>query len=141
MPVRGVFGSIRDGGWVPWYDPSHDPIKSVTSEHALAFDLVEVVAWGLTITFALSDLLTTVLGLPHPLLFEAVPSTLWVVEQFGWPGLAVKHALTIGLLAAMWQLLPRPYRVVVPLEGAFAGYMVTHSNLVTLLSHGVLLAL
>lgn len=139
MSVRGLLGSTRGGGWVPYYDPRHDPVTEMTDEYALAFDLFEVVAWGLTITFALADLVTTAVGLPHPLLSEAVPSTLWVVEQFGWPGLAVEHALTIGLLAAMWQLLPRPYRVVVPLEGAFAGYLITHNNLVTLLSHGALL--
>lgn len=140
MSVRGLLGSTRDGGWVPYYDPQRDPVNVMTIEHALAFELFEVVAWGLTITFALADLLTTALGLPHPLLSEAVPATLWVVEQFGWPGLAVEHALTIGLLAVMWQLLPRPYRLVVPLEGALAGYLITHNNLVTLLTHGVLFA-
>jgi len=109
-------------------------------EHELAFDLFEVVAWGMTITFALADVVTTAIGLPHPLLSEAVPSSLWVINTYGWVGLAVEHALALGLLAVMWSLLPRPYRLVVPLEGAFAGYLITHSNLVTLLTHGVALS-
>lgn len=141
MSVRGLLGSTAEGRWIPFYDPRYDPVHEMTDEHALAFDLFEVVAWGLTIAFVLADLVTTALGLPHPLLTEAVPVTLWVVERFGWPGLAVEHALTLAFLAALWRLLPRPYRLVVPLEGAFAGYLITHNNLITLLSHDVLLAI
>lgn len=140
MSVRGLLSGGRGGGWVPYYDPARDPVKATIREHALAFDLIEVVAWGMTITFAVADLWTTALGLPHPLLSEAVPVTLWIVEQYGWPGLALEHALTLGFLATLWQLLPRPYRVIVPLEGAMAGYLITHNNLVVLLTHGVSLS-
>lgn len=139
MAVRSRLGSARHGGWVPYYEERFDPVHVVWTEHALAFELFEVVAWGMTISFAVADVLTTSIGLAHPMLTEAVPVSLWVVERFGWPGLAVEHALTIALLAALWQALPRPYRVVVPLEGAWAGYIVTHSNLVLLLTHDVLL--
>lgn len=138
MSARGLLEGTRDGGWVPYYDPGRDPLYALTDEHRLALELFEVVAWGLTIVFALVDLLSTAVGLPHPFLVEAVPLTLVVVERFGVLGLAVEHVLTLGLLAALWQLLPRPYRVVVPLEGAWAGYIITHNNLVALLSSGAL---
>jgi len=138
MSVRGLVAATRDGAWVPYYDPRTDPLHVVTDEHRLALELFEVVAWGLTIVFALFDVWTTALGLPHPLLTEAVPLTLSIIARFGWLGLAAEHALTIGFLAALWRLLPRPYRVVVPLEGAWAGYLITHNNLVALLVSGAL---
>ena len=138
MSARGLLAGTRDGGWVPYYDPARDPLYALTDEHRLALELFEVVVWGLTIVFALVDLLSTAVGLPHPFLVEAVPLTLVVVERFGVLGLAVEHVLTLGLLAALWQLLPRPYRVVVPLEGAWAGYLITHNNLVVLLTSGAL---
>lgn len=141
MSVRGKLVESRGGGWVPYYEPGRDPVNALVGEHALAFELIEVVAWGMTIIFALADLWTTAIGLPHPMLAEAVPSTLWIVEQYGWPGLAVEHALTLGFLATLWQFLPQPYRVIVPLEGAFAGYLITHNNLVALLAHGVSLSI
>lgn len=138
MVVRDPLASARHGGWVPYYEERLDPIHSISMEHELAFGLFEVVAWGMTISFAVADVLTTSFGLTHPTLAEAVPVSRWVIERFGWPGLAVEHALTLLLLAVLWQALPRPYRVVVPLEGAWAGYLITHSNLVVLLTHGVL---
>lgn len=141
MSVRAFLDASRGGGWIPYYDPRRDPVNAVIGEHTIAFELVEVVAWGMTIAFALADLWTTAIGLPHPLLSEAVPVTLWVVERYGWLGLALEHALTLGVLVLLWQLLPRPYRVVVPLEGAMAGYLITHNNLVTLLTHGVTLSI
>ena len=141
MSVRGKLVESRGGGWVPYYDPGRDPVNALVDEHVLAFELIEVVAWGMTITFALADLWTTAIGLSHPGLAEAVPSTLWIVEQYGWPGLAVEHALTLAFLAALWQVLPRPYRVIVPLEGALAGYLIAHNNLVALLTHGVSLSI
>lgn len=132
-----LFESVRYGGWVPCYEERLDPVHAMSMEYALAFQLFEVVAWGLTISFAAADVVTTSLGLPHPMLTEAVPLSRWVIDRFGWPGLAIEHALTICILAVLWQALPRPYRIVVPLEGAWAGYVVTHSNLVVLLTHGV----
>lgn len=140
MSARGLLEGTRNGGWVPYYDPARDPLHAVTDEHRLALELFEVVAWGLTIVFALVDLLSTAVGLPHPLLSEAVPLTLLLVGRFGLVGLAVEHVLTLGFLAVLWQLLPRPYRVVVPLEGAWAGYLITHNNLVALVSSGALFA-
>lgn len=139
MAFRDSLASARNGGWVPFYDERMDPIHAATMEHGEAFRLFEVVAWGLTIAFAVADVVTTSIGLAHPMLTEAVPISRWVIERFGWLGLAVEHALTLALLAVLWQVLPRPYRVVVPLEGAWAGYIITHSNLVVLLTHDVLL--
>ena len=138
MVVRGSLASLRHGGWVPYYEERLDPVHAVSMEHAQAFALFEVVAWGLTISFALADVLTTSFGLAHPELAEAVPISRWVIARYGWPGLAVGHALTIAFLAGLWQVLPRPYRVVVPMEGAWAGYIITHSNLVVLVTHGLL---
>lgn len=120
-----------------YYEERLDPIHATSMEYAFAFGLFEVVAGGLTVTFAAADVLTTSLGLSHPMLVEAVPVSRWVIERFGWPGLAVEHALALALLGVLWQALPRPYRVVGPLEGASAGYTVTHSNLVVLFDHGV----
>lgn len=139
MAGRRLFVSVRYGGWIPFYEERLDPIHSASMEYALAFGLFEVVAWGLTISFAAADVLTTSLGISHPMLSEAVPVSRWVIERFGWPGLAVAHALILTVLGLLWQSLPRPYRLVVPLEGAWAGYLVTHSNLVVLLTHGVVL--
>lgn len=139
MAVRGRLASARYGGWVPYYEERFDPVHVAFREHALAFELFEVVAWGMAISFAVADVVTTSVGLTHPRLTEAVPVSQWVIARFGWPGLAVEHALTLALLAVLWQALPRPYRVVVPLEGAWAGYVITHSNLVVLLAHDVLL--
>lgn len=139
MAARGSLSSARYGGWIPWYDERLDPIHSMSMEHSLALGLFEVVAWGMTISFAIADVVTTALGLTHPMLTEAVPLSQWVIAEFGWPGLALEHALTLVFLAVLWQALPRPYRVVVPLEGAWAGYLITHSNLVMLLTHDVLL--
>ena len=133
-----MLASVRYGGWVPYYEERLDPVHAVSMEHALAISLFEVVAWGLTITFAAVDVVTTSFGLTHPTLTEAVPVSQWVIGRYGWPGLAAQHLLTMAFLALLWQSLPRPYRVVVPLEGAWAGYIVTHSNLVLLLTHGVL---
>lgn len=137
MDEPGFLDSFRHGGWVPYYEERWDPVHAVSMEHAQAFGLFEVVAWGLTITFAAVDVVTTSLGLAHPMLVEAVPISSWVIDRFGWPGLAVEHALTLAFLGVLWQTLPRPYRVVVPLEGAWAGYIVTHSNFVVLLTHEV----
>ena len=138
MPERRMLASVRYGGWVPYYEERLDPVHAVAMEHALAFSLFEVVAWGMTITFAGVDVVTTSFGLSHPALTEAVPVSSMVIARYGWPGLAVQHVLILALLALLWQSLPRPYRVVVPLEGAWAGYIATHSNLVLLLTHGVL---
>lgn len=138
MLDRGRLASVRFGGWVPYYEEHLDPVHSISMQHALAFGLFEVVAWGLTITFTLVDVVTTSFGLSHPMLVEAVPISRWVIARFGWPGLAVQHVLTLAFLALLWQSLPRPYRVVVPLEGAWAGYIVTHSNLVVLITQGMI---
>ena len=131
--------ALRHGGWLPFYDERVDPIHALSMEHALAFGLFEVVAWGMTLCFAAADVVTTAHGLAHPMLSEAVPSSQWVLARFGWPGLAVGHAIVMVLLAVLWQSLPRPYRVVVPLEGAWAGYLITHNNIVALLVVGTTL--
>ena len=140
MSARDPLSSFRYGGWVPYYEERLDPVHAMSMEHALAFGLFEVVAWGMTISFAIADVVTTGYGLTHPTLTEAVPISSWVIAQFGWPGLALEHAMMLVLLAGLWQALPRPYRVVVPLEGAWAGYIITHSNLVVLITNEVILA-
>lgn len=132
VPVRRLAAESRHGRWLPYYEEATDPIHGLAMEYALAFALFETVAWGMTIVFAATDVVTTAFGLPHPLLAESVPITRWIVAEFGWPGLVVEHAVVLGLLGAMWYVLPRPYRIVVPLEGAWAGYLIVHSNLVTI---------
>lgn len=139
MFARRLFVATRHGRWLPYYDEATDPIHAIAMEYALAFSLFEVVAWGMTIVFAAADVITTAVGLPHPMLAESVPITQWVVSQYGWPGLVVEHLVTLGVLAGMWHILPRPYRLIVPLEGAWAGYLITHSNIVALVTHGVIL--
>lgn len=138
MSVRGLVAATVDGGWVPFYDPGRDPVRTITDEHLLAVELFEVVAWGMTIVFSLTDVLTTILGLGHPALTEAVPASRWVIGRYGWLGLAVEHAVVLAILVGLWRLLPKPYRLVVPLEGAWAGYIIAHGNLVLLLTHEVL---
>lgn len=134
VPVRRLVAESRHGRWLPYYEEATDPIHEIAMEHALAFSLFETVAWGMTIVFAATDVVTTAFGLPHPLLTESVPITRWIVAEFGWSGLVVEHAVVLGLLGAMWHVLPRPYRIVVPLEGAWAGYLIVHSNLVTIVT-------
>ena len=138
MRASDPFSAYRYGGWVPYYEERHDPVHVMSMEHSLAFGLFEVVAWGMTISFAIADVVTTGYGLNHPALAEAVPISSWVIARFGWPGLALEHVLTLALLVVLWQVLPRPYRVVVPLEGAWAGYVITHSNLVVLITNEVI---
>lgn len=135
MDTRLFVDRIRDGGWVPYYDPTSDPVRAVSMGHRLALELFEVVAWGMTIVFALADVVTTVVGLTHQPVTEVVPTSLWVLAHFGWPGLVLEHVVVLAFLAVLWQLLPRPYRLVVPLEGSLAGYLIAHGNLVLLLVH------
>ena len=138
MRASDALSAVRYGGWVPYYEERRDPVHAMSMEYSVAFGLFEVVAWGMTISFAIADVVTTGYGLTHPTLTEAVPISSWVIARFGWSGLALQHVLTLALLAVLWQALPRPYRVVVPLEGAWAGYVITHSNLVVLITNEVI---
>ena len=55
----------------------------------------------MAISSAAADVVTTSVGLDHPILTEAVPVSQWVIAEFEWPGLAVVYALTLALLVQL----------------------------------------
>lgn len=129
--------SLADGLWIPYYDPRLDPIRRVALQHAQTYVVVERAAWVAAVFFIVADLITTLLGLSHPLLAEGSPHS-QVALQFGWVGMIAKTMVVIGAVAGLWAILPRPYRLVVPLTAAIAGTLPFVNNLVLLVEHGVI---
>lgn len=131
-----LLAAVARGRWVPFYDPTRDPVRRLALGHARAYARIEIALWTAALVFVVADVATTLLGLPHPAVVERVAMTRWAL-RFGWPGLLAKQCAVVLLIGGLWLALPRPYRAAIPGTAAAAGYVATNNNVAVLLAHGI----
>lgn len=132
---RGVITVATRGRWVPFYDPARDPIRILAMQHRVFYQRVELWFWLMALAFLISDAITTLIGFSHPGISESVAVTR-VALEFGWIGIAVKKTIVITLILGCWLVLPRPYRLVIPITAAITGFITVRNNVTVLLHHG-----
>lgn len=137
MRASAALESVRGGRWVPYYEPRTDPIHRLAVDNSTGFRRLEVGFWALALVFDVLDLVTTWLGVGHPGLIEGVPFSRWVLEHFGFAGLLVEHVGALVILAVLWYILPKPYRLVVPGQFTVVGAVIVAANLAHLAAHGI----
>jgi hypothetical protein len=88
---------------------------------------------GGLLTYGVTDLATTVVGLSLGLGSEAGPLASVAVARWGLPGLVALKLLTLLAFYLLWRVVRTPGRVAVPLALLTVGVAVTLSNLAVLL--------
>lgn len=136
VPPR-TFAVFTRGRWVPLYDPTRDPVRAYARHHAATYRQLEVAVWVAAVLFLGTDVLTTIVGLSHPGIGEGVAMTRLAL-RFGWLGLVAKKCAVTGLIAGLWLVLPRPYRLAIPLTAVMAGAITVSNNVAVLIQHGIL---
>lgn len=128
---------VARGRWVPFYDPTSDPVRALTLQHRRSYTVGEVLLWSAAILFMITDVVSTLIGLTHPGITERMAVTRLAL-QFGWPGLVVKKTIVLVMIFTFWSMLPRPYRLAIPATAAGAGYLTVENNLIVLSQFGIL---
>ena len=87
--------------------------------------------WFLAVGFfGIGDLVTTAIGLRLDGIIEAGPLVGPLIGQYGIGSLFVLKLLALTVSYGIWQLVPAPHRVGVPLGLAVLGMVVTGWNAV-----------
>lgn len=94
----------------------------------------ERVLWVLALLgYGLGDLVTTLVGLSTGRAAEAGPVA-GPVAEFGLPALVALKLASLVAFYLAWRLLPRPFRVAVPLAVAGVGAVVSAWNATVILT-------
>jgi hypothetical protein len=82
-----------------------------------------VLFWGV------GDYATTVVSMRYGVGYESTPGVAIIIREFGHLGhLGFKLAM-FAAFAVIWRLLPRPFRIAVPVGFAVAGAVLSVGNL------------
>jgi hypothetical protein len=84
------------------------------------------------LTYGITDVATTVVGLSLGLAAEAGPLASVAVDRWGFAGLVALKLLTLAAFYLLWRRIRTPGRVAVPLALLTVGVGVTLSNLVVI---------
>ena len=106
-----------------------------TATTPLSISTNESVFWIVAILFyGFGDIITTLAGLQIAGITEGGPLVALIVDQHGPGFIYVVKVTTIALFYLLWKVIPRPYRIGIPIGVSLVGIGVTVWNVGMILS-------
>jgi len=109
------------------------PLFSLPPAYAAALDRVGSWCWVLAVAlWGAGDWLTTWYSMTTGAGYESTPIIARTIAAYGHLGHAGFKLVVFVGLAVLYRILPRPFRLAVPLGVAVAGAKLTHNNLLVI---------